>query len=66
MAGLTIDANKTSAIVSPGTGEGVDEAYTEAVVRASQQGDGTLTFTAAEIPAIDLTANVMVVVKGVG
>lgn len=62
--GITIDRNKTSVIVSPGTAEGVDEAYSASGVKAYEQGDGVVTFTCLDVPDIDVTANVMVIVKG--
>lgn len=65
VAHITIDAGKTSAIVSPSTDRGKEEAYLAAQVRASEQGSGTLTFTCVELPEIDIEANVMVIVKGV-
>jgi hypothetical protein len=36
-------------------------AWSEAVVYCSAQGDGTLTFACDEVPAVDLTANILIV-----
>lgn len=63
--GITIDVNKTNAIVSPSTDRTIEEEYLGCEVRASSQGDGTLTFTCISLPTIDLEANVMVLTKGV-
>ena len=35
-------------------------AWSEAVVYCSSQGDGTLTFTCEEVPAVNLTANILI------
>ena len=63
--GITIDINKTNAIVSPSTDRAMEEEYLGCEVRASSQGDGTLIFTCTSLPTIDLEANVMVLTKGV-
>ena len=65
VTGITADQTKTSAIVSPPTDREKEEAYMDAEVRASSQDDGIITFTATDIPDVDLTASVMVVVLGV-
>lgn len=65
VAGITVDVNKTTAIVSPSTNREFEESYNAANVRASSQGDGTITFTSTDIPDIDLEANVMVIILGV-
>lgn len=62
--GITIDINKTNAIVSPSTDRTMEEEYLGCEVRASSQGNGTLTFTCISLPTIDLEANVMVLIKG--
>lgn len=62
---ITIDHNKTSAIVSPPTDRDMEEAYLDCQVRAAAQGDGVIAFTCTDLPEIDLEANVMVVVQGV-
>ena len=64
VAGVTIDRNKTSVIVSPPADRAMEEVYLGCEVRASEQGDGTLVFTCTDLPDIDLEANVMVVVLG--
>lgn len=62
---LTENKAKTAAVVCPAAGRENEEAYIDAEVRASAQGDGVLVFTATNIPAADLTVSVMVVVLGV-
>lgn len=62
---ITIDQNKTSAIVSPPTDRTMEEVYLDVQVRAAAQGDGVLVFTCIEKPEIALEANVMVIVQGV-
>lgn len=62
--GVTIDQNKTSVIVSPPADRTMEENYLECAVRASTQGDGTITFTCTDLPEIDLEANVMIVILG--
>lgn len=63
--GVTIDKNKTSVIVSPPADRTMEEEYLGCEVRASTQGDGSLTFTCTDLPKIALEANVMVVILGV-
>lgn len=63
--GLTENKAKTAAVVGPAAGRENEEAYIDAEVRASAQGDGMLVFTATDVPAADLTVNVMVVILGV-
>ena len=63
--GLTENKAKTAAVVAPATGRENEEAYVDAAVRASAQGDGMLVFTATDAPAEDLTVSVMVVILGV-
>ena len=62
--GITVDANKTSVIVSPPTDPEMETAYLECEVRARVQGAGTLGFTCSSLPEADLSANVMVVLHG--
>ncbi len=58
---LTADASRTAAVVSPLPDRAQEENYTACGVRAVSQGDGTLTFSALELPQDDIGANVMVV-----
>jgi len=62
---ITIDKNKTSAIVSPPADRTMEEVYLDCQVRAAAQGDNVIVFTCTDLPDIDLEANVMVVVQGV-
>lgn len=64
VAGVTVDVNKTSVIVSPPTDRTMEEEYLSCEVRASSQNAGALTFTCTDKPTITLTANVMVVILG--
>lgn len=63
VAGVTADAARVHVIPSPAPE--AFEAYAEATVRATAQGDGTVTFTAASAPEGDLAVNVLVLDSGV-
>lgn len=54
--GVTTD---NSVIVSPA--EGSREAYIDAEVYCSAQGNGTLTFTCKDVPTVSLTVNILVI-----
>lgn len=56
--GVTADRNTCHIIVSPDPWS--YDAYTEANVRCTGQGDGTLTFMAADAPEADITVNVLI------
>lgn len=63
---VSADATKTSVVVTPPADRSIEEKYNDCSVRAISQGDGTLVFTCIDLPEEDLSANVMVVVLGVG
>lgn len=60
---ITTDTTKISVIVSSTTDRAMEKEYSKCEVRASSQGNGTLTFTCTSLPTINLEANVMVLVK---
>lgn len=64
VAGVTADENKTSIIVSPPADREMEEQYVSCGIRASAQGDGSVTFTCTALPDAALTAHVMVVIPG--
>lgn len=63
--GMSADENSVSAIVCPPVNRTMEEEYIGCQVRASEQGDGQLTFTCTKLPKIDLEAEIMMVVPGV-
>jgi hypothetical protein len=62
---ITSEINRTSAIVAPSTDREMEELYLGSEVRAISQGDGTITFSSADMLDTDINANVMVFVMGV-
>lgn len=62
--GLTADAEKTSAVVSPPTDREKEEIYAACAVRLKEQKDGEAVFTCLDAPGMDLTAHVLVVFHG--
>lgn len=66
VTGMSADTSQTSAIVSPAPDRANEKQYHNAEVRASLQGEGTITFTCVELPATDVVVNVMIVAMGSG
>lgn len=62
--GVTADTRKTSVIASPPVDREREEMYVSCGVRASAQGNGTITFTCLELPEGALTVHVMVIISG--
>lgn len=62
--GVTADENLTSVIVAPPVNRLAEELYLDCEVRASAQGDGTVTFTSLDLPGEDLSVPVMVIIPG--
>ena len=62
--GVTADTRKTSVIASPPVDREREEMYVSCGVRASAQGNGTITFTCLEMPEGALTVHVMVIISG--
>lgn len=60
VTGVIADSDKCHVIVSPA--EVSREAYNDAVVRCTAQGDGTLTFACDDIPETELTVCVLILV----
>ena len=65
VTGITGDTGKTSVVVSPMPDREAREAYVYADVLLSEQRDGAVLFTAASVPAVEMTVQLMVVATGV-
>jgi len=64
VSGVTTDASRIHLIPSPAPAHYA--AYSEAQVRATAQGNGTVTFAASDVPEINLTVNLLIIDSGVG
>lgn len=64
VSGMTADAAQSSAIVTPTADSAQESAVQQAKLRATGQGEGTLTFTCPSAPAADLVVNVLVIATG--
>lgn len=64
IAGITANTAQTSAVITPPADSTQEDAVVKAKVRATAQGDETITFTCPEPPTVDLLVNVLVIATG--
>lgn len=63
VSGVVSDASKMDIYVSPAPSSSNHEKYAEYGVRATGQGSGVVTFACEEVPSVNLTVNIAVIVK---
>jgi len=64
VAGVTADESASSIVVSPPVDRQEEALYAGCAVRASEQREGEVVFTALDLPDADLTVHVMTVLPG--
>lgn len=63
VSGVVADMDKIDIYVSPTTSSSNYTSYSECGVRATGLGNGTVTFTCEDVPSVNLTVNIAVIVK---